>query len=88
MPRARVRGQFVEESGGEPIRILCLQVSVSVTPAIRLAISGEVSRAGYQLRRRGVGKEGQEGAQQQFARRRSAGEASKDDDEEVAKLPS
>ena len=45
-------------------------------------------RAGYQLGRRGVGKEGQEGAQQQFARRRSAGEASKDDDEEVAKLPS
>ena len=44
-------------------------------------------RAGYQLRRRGVGKEGQEGAQQQFARRRGAGKASKNDDEEVAQLP-
>ncbi len=45
-------------------------------------------RAGYQLRRRSVGKEGQEGAQQLFARRRGAGEARKDDDEEVAQLPS
>ena len=44
--------------------------------------------AGYQLGKRDVGKEGQEGAQQQFARGRGAGEASKDDDEEVAKLPS
>jgi hypothetical protein len=43
MPHAGLRGQFVEESGGEPIRVLCLQISVSVTPAIRLAFFGEVS---------------------------------------------